>query len=182
MEDAAAFGRGLDYLYELRILLPEPDLIDLMLRPQRHLACIWIGQQLDALNGRLAELLWRCQQVLPQVQHPSVRLCAAPLAAEFNLDGLCCWPLQLAPQAEALILLDLGVLESSHWPSLLAHEYAHALAARPGHGTEFQDWLTQLCSALHLPLNRSTHGWNALPDYPRRSDRMAFWLGDTAAN
>ena len=174
------FQRGLNYLYALRLLLPQPDLIDLMLWPlYRDSASAWIGAQVDDLNAQLAELLEVCHQAVAPAERPSVQLYATPLAARFGLDGLCYWPIsQTGAQTEALILLDLGTLEPQDWLALLVHEYAHAICRLPGHGQLFQQQLAALCRTLNLELS-PTANWNALPLYPRRPDRIAFWLGET---
>jgi len=176
----AAFARGLDYLYELRSWLPEPDLIDVMLDPgDRIPVCSWIGANIGGLNASLEGLLLDCQACLLPCLRPEVRLFAAPLAAGFGLDGICCLPVAAAKLEPILIILDLGALEPHDWLSLLVHEYAHAISATPGHGTSFQQCLSLLCRALDLALPLSTPNWHSLPAYLPRLDRLAFWRGDT---
>ncbi len=147
-----------------------------MLLPQhRESACVWTGHHIEALNAQLALLLQACHNsVAPDWRTPDwpppIQLYAAPLAAGFGLDGICCWP-----AGQALILLDLGVLEPQHWPALLLHEYAHALSGQPGHHPVFQEILGLLSMAMGLEINGDN--WQSLPAYPRRRDRIAFWLG-----
>ncbi|NJO70727.1 MAG: hypothetical protein HC825_01445 [Oscillatoriales cyanobacterium RM1_1_9] len=183
LAEDAAFERGLTYLYDLRQQLPQSDLIELMLLPEaRRSACSWIGQHIDQLNLRLDALLQRCHQAVPQPAQLS--LYAAPLAARFQLDGICCWPMaepETKTKTEALVLLDLGVLAPQHWLRLLVHEYAHALCAQPGHGLKFQAALSMLCSALQIELPAS-ESWYALPAYPRTADRTAFWQGQPSSS
>jgi len=176
-----AVTEGLNYLYGLRSGLPEPDLIDVMLDPDYRLpVCCWIGENIVDLNASLAGLLADCQAcVLPSLR-PQVQLFAAPLAARFGLDGICCLPVAGSGLEPISILLDLGTLEPHDWLSLLVHEYAHALCATPGHDLQFQQWLSILCRALDLDLPQSASNWDSLPAYPRRLDRLAFWMGLTA--
>jgi hypothetical protein len=180
----ADFERGLEYLYALRVLLPLPDLIDLMLWPHYRHSAAWIGANLAAWNAQLAILLAQCHQAVAPAEPPQIRLCAAPLAARFGLDGLCCWP---TASSGALILLDLGTLHAQDWLLLLVHEYAHALCGRPGHDALFQQRLTALCLSLNLDLDLSqdlslnlsqTASWSTRPAYPRSPDRLSFWLGE----
>ena len=179
--DLLAVTQGLDSLYGLRSWLPEPDLIDVMLDPDYRLpVCRWIGENIVHLNASLSELLEDCQACLLPSLRPQVKLFAAPLAARFGLDGVCCLPVAGSGLESIPIILDLGTLEPPYWLSLLVHEYAHALSARPGHDLQFQQWLSMLCRALDLDLPQSDSNWNSLPAYPRRLDRLAFWMGATS--
>jgi hypothetical protein len=169
----AAFGRGLDYLYGLRSGLPQPELISLMLHPtHRESACLWIGEHIQALNAQLNPLLEACEECILPALRPQIHLFAAPLSPQFGLDGLCCLPQSPHPTR---ILLDLGVLEPQYWLNLLVHEYAHAVAAAAGHDLPFQRALSALCLGLDLELRGAD--WPTLPSYPRRENRLSFWLG-----
>ena len=170
-----AQGRGLDYLCSLRQGLPKPELVSLMLHPHRDSACAWIGEHFQSLNAALLLLLLACDAAVAPHRPPDLRLFAAPLDPRFELDGFCCLPSVFGPAQPTRILLDLGVLDQPHWLALLAHEYAHALVAAPGHDWPFQQALTTLCQTLHLDLHGDS--WPTLPRYPRRTDRLAFWRG-----
>ncbi len=177
-EQDPTFQKGLAYLYQVRALSPEPDLITLMQNPEHRLpACTWIGGQIDAINARLQTCLQQCQACFHPWQQRSVQVFAAPLSDPFGLDGLC--NLQTLP---VTILVDVGRVVAEDWLALVAHEYAHAQLGSSGHQTEFATVLTHLCLGLGLtlpaPLPVQETAWRVLPAYRTRTQPLSFWLGE----
>lgn len=49
--------RGLAYLYQMRSVAPEPELIDLVYQLElRRSICVWMGQHIETVNAHLADL------------------------------------------------------------------------------------------------------------------------------
>jgi hypothetical protein len=171
------FQRGLDYLYQSRLLAPEPNLIAVMHDPTHRVpVCTWIGQQVDLINARLQTCLQACEACFHPWQRPAVQIFAAPLANLFQIDGCC--NLQTEP---ITILVDVGRVIPEDWLALVVHEYAHAYLGLSGHRAEFVTVLTHLCLGLGLtlpyplPTNEST--WRSVPAYRSTIDPLSFWLG-----
>lgn len=175
-----AFQKGLAYLYQVRSLAPQPDLITLMQDPQhRLLACTWIGSQIDPINASLQNCLQRCQSCFHPWKQRPLQIFAAPLSQAAGLDGLC--NLQTQPTT---ILVDVGRVVAEDWLALVAHEYAHAHLGSSGHQADFVAVLTHLCLglelALPLPLPTQESAWRSLPPYRSPSQPLDFWLGKAA--
>lgn len=142
------FTRGLDYLYGLRSLAIDPDMIDIMHDPVHRIpVATWIGHNIDRINIALQALVQACDDCCYEVSRPQIQVWAAPLATSYNICGLC--NLQTQPTA---ILVDLGRVEPADWLALVVHEYAHAQAGSPGHHQDFATALVHLCRGLSLPL------------------------------
>lgn len=174
------FQRGLDYLYQIRSLVLEPDLIAVMHDPiYRVPVCTWIGQQIDLINARLQTCLQACEACFHPWQQPAVQILAAPLSSPFHLDGLC--NLHTAP---ITILVDVGRVVPEDWLALVVHEYAHAYLGLSGHQVEFVRVLTHLCLGLGLalpnPLPADESAWRSVPAYRSPTNPLSFWLGECA--
>lgn len=172
------FARGLDYLYGVRSLAPEPDMVDVMHNSvHRAPICQWIGQYIEQVNAALQVSLQACHRCISPSDRPLVKVLATPLAQSFQLDGLC--NLQTTP---ITILIDVGRLAPEDWWLLVAHEYAHAYARCPGHHQVFTDALTRLCLGLGVvPPSGAASPETDLPFYPPYEalpDSLAFWRGE----
>lgn len=142
------FTRGLDYLYGLRSLAIDPDMIDIMHDPDHRIpVATWIGENIDRLNTELQALVQACHDCFHETSQPPIQIWAAPLADVYNICGLC--NLQTQPTT---LLVDLGRVEPADWLALIVHEYAHAQAGTPGHHQDFATALIHLCRGLSLPL------------------------------
>jgi hypothetical protein len=140
--------RGLDYLYGLRSLAIDPDMIDIMHHPDHRIpVATWIGSNIDRINTELATLVQACADCCYESDQPQLQAWAAPLAQSYNICGLC--NLQTKPTT---LLIDLGRIARSDWLALVVHEYAHAQAGSPGHHQDFATALVRLCRGLSLPL------------------------------
>lgn len=174
---ADPFTRGLDYLYEVRRLLLEPDMIDLVYRlGDRIPICTWIGTHVDAVNAELNACLQACHACFHPWQQRPMQIFAAPLAASFGLDGVC--NIQADPIA---ILVDVGRVVPEDWLAIVAHEYAHAHLGSPGHHQEFAQTLAHLCLGLSLAPpawqpGQETH-LRSCPPCRSTHDPIAFWMG-----
>ena len=142
------FIRGLDYLYGLRSLAIDPEMIDVMHDPvMRVPVATWIGENIDRINAELQILVQACDDCFHETSRPQIQIWAAPLADAYNICGLC--NLQTQP---ITLLVDLGRVEPTDWLALVVHEYAHAQAGTPGHHQDFATALIHLCRGLSLPL------------------------------
>lgn len=172
-------ARGLDYLYGVRSLAQEPDLIDLVYDLQaRAPICTWIGQHIDEVNAALRVYLTACHNCFHPWQQKPIQIWAAPLSQAFGIDGFC--NLQTAP---ITILVDVGRVVPQDWLRLVLHEYAHASTGVPGHHQQFADVLSHLCLGLGIepPHNHSSKQLQ-LHSYPYcrpTQDPRAFWRGET---
>jgi hypothetical protein len=169
--------RGLDYLYGLRSLAIDPDMIDIMHEPVRRIpVATWIGKNIDRINTELATLVQACADCCYESDRPQLQAWAAPLAQSYNICGLC--NLQTKPTT---ILVDLGRVARSDWLALVVHEYAHAQAGSPGHHQDFATALVHLCRGLSLPLPAIEPGEeDNLRLYPACqivSDSWSWWQG-----
>lgn len=140
--------RGLDYLYGLRRLAIEPEMIDVMHDPVRRVpVATWIGNHIDRINIELQNLIKACNDCYYASDRPQIQAWAAPLAQSYKICGLC----NLRTQPITL-LVDLGRVAPSDWLALVVHEYAHAQAGTPGHHQDFAIALSHLCRGLSLSL------------------------------
>lgn len=172
------FTRGLDYLYGVRRLALEPEMIDLVYDLEKRIPiCIWIGEYIDAVNAHLNACLQACHDCFHLWQQPVVQIFAAPLAQSFGLDALCNF--QTSPIS---ILVDVGRMMPQDWLRVVAHEYAHAHAGTPGHHHQFAQSLTHLCLGLEIAVPLVQPGMEdklrSYPPYPPTADPLAFWRGE----
>lgn len=176
------FSRGLDYLYQIRTLAIEPDLIEVVHQLEERIPiCNWIGTQIDAVNAVLRRHVEACQGCFHPWEQRSIQIFAAPFADSFGIDGVCnlaCDPV--------VLLVDVGRVIPQDWLALVAHEFAHAQLGSPGHSTEFGRVLTHLCLGLGLALSseRSFESidWRSLPPYRKTTNPTAFWRGQSPPN
>jgi len=170
------FARGLDYLYVMRGLALDPEMVDLMFDLNaRSPICTWIGDRIDQVNSSLQQCLQACHRCFHLTDRPTVQIFAAPLAARFGIDGLC--NLSTTPTT---LLIDVGRVVPQDWLALVAHEYAHAHAGAPGHHSAFAHSLAHLCLGLaiaHPPA--SENRLRVYPSYRSTSDPLAFWRGES---
>ena len=142
------FTRGLDYLYGLRSLAIDPEMIDVMHDPVRRVpVATWIGKNIDRINAELQILVQACDDCFHETSRPQIQIWAAPLADAYNICGLC--NLQTQP---ITLLVDLGRVAPADWLALVVHEYAHSQAGSPGHHSDFAVALGHLCRGLSLEL------------------------------
>jgi hypothetical protein len=173
-----AFIRGLDYLYGVRSLAVEPDLVDLVYNlEQRDPICKWIGHSIDAINTHLNTYLQACHDCFHSWEQPAIQIFATPLAQSFGVDALCNF--QTHP---ITLLVDVGRVEPADWLLLVVHEYAHAHAGSPGHHQQFARSLTHLCLGLDIPppsfLPEMEDWLRFYPDYTPSRDPLKFWRGE----
>ncbi len=166
------FTRGLDYLYGLRSLAIDPDMIDVMHDPVRRVpVATWIGENIDRINTELQALVQACDDCFHKTSRPQIQIWAAPLAQSYNICGLC--NLQTKPTT---LLVDLGRVEPADWLALVVHEYAHAQAGTPGHHQDFAIALSHLCRGLSLKLPAIEPGKeDELRLYPSCQIVIASW-------
>lgn len=172
------FARGLDYLYAVRSLALDPDMIDQVYDlEQRVPICTWIGTHIEAINAQLVAHLQACHACFHAWEQPAVQVLAAPLASACGLDAFC--NLQTHPIS---ILVDVGRMLPQNWLYVVAHEYAHAHAGVPGHHQQFAQSLAHLCLGLGivLPPYRPDmeDDLRFYPYYQPTSDPIAFWRGE----
>jgi hypothetical protein len=171
------FARGLDYLYGVRSLALDPDLVAVVQDyPRREPICTWIGQHIEAVNRQLNAYLQVCHDCFAPATQPCLQIFAAPLAQSFGIDGLC--NLQTRP---ITLLVDVGRVVPHHWLRLVAHEYAHGYVGSPGHHSEFAQALEQLCRRLAIALPpQGFDREDCLRSYPPCQptlDPLSFWQG-----
>jgi hypothetical protein len=171
------FTRGLDYLYGLRSLAIDPEMIDIMHNPDHRISvATWIGNNIDRINTELQTLVQACDDCFHETSRPQIQIWATPLAQSYNICGLC--NLQTKP---ITLLVDLGRVEPTDWLALVVHEYAHAQAGTPGHHQDFAVTLTHLCRGLSLELPAVEPGQeDELRIYPHCqiiSDSLPWWQG-----
>lgn len=173
---------GLDYLYQMRTLAIEPDLISIVYDLEVRIpVCIGISHQIEGINSRLNTCLQACHDCFHPWQQQPMQIFAVPFSEAFGIDGLC--NLQTDP---ITLLIDVGRVVPDDWLALVAHEYAHAYLGSPGHQADFGRILTHLCLGLglHMPLDSLEQAidWHTLPFYQRTSHPLAFWLGCSSAS
>ena len=172
------FTRGLDYLYGMRSLALEPDMVDLVHDPiQRIPVCTWVGNTIDAINAQLQACLQVCHDCFHPWEQPTVQIFAVPLAQSFGLEAFCNFQ-----TATTTILVDAGRVMPQDWLRVVMHEYAHAHAGVPGHHPQFARSLTHLCLGLDIPPpteqpNMDQHLRSYPPCHPT-ADPLAFWRGE----
>ena len=170
------FARGLDYLYVMRSLTLDPEMVDLVFDlDTRSPICTWIGDRIEQVNGSLQQCLQACHHCFHPADQPAIQIFAAPLASRFGIDGLC--NLNTTP---ITLLIDVGRVVPQDWLALVAHEYAHAYVCSPGHHSEFAQSLAHLC--LGLAIANPPAAENRLrvyPPYRSTSDPLAFWRGES---
>ncbi|MDX2214399.1 MAG: hypothetical protein SFY66_14000 [Oculatellaceae cyanobacterium bins.114] len=169
--------RGLDYLYGVRSLALEPEMVDVVYDLEHRIPiCNWISQHVDAVNTQLNTYLQQCHDCFHPWEQPAIQIFAAPLAQSFGLDALCNF--QTRPIS---ILVDVGRLMPYDWLLVVAHEYAHAHAGFPGHHPSFARSLTHLCLGLAIPPPSYQPGMEENlrfhPPCIPTSDPLAFWRG-----
>lgn len=172
------FTRGLDYLYGVRSLALEPEMVDRMYDLEHRLPiCIWISEHIAAVNIQLNACLQACHACFHLWEQPCIQIFAAPLAQSFGLDALCNF--QTKPIS---ILIDVGRMMPKDWLLVVAHEYAHAHAGSPGHHQQFARSLSHLCLGLELaPPSWQPGREDSLrfyPGYLPTPDPLAFWQGE----
>ena len=177
---ADPFARGLDYLYGVRSLALEPEMVDRMYDLEhRRPICLWISEHIAAVNTQLNACLQACHACFHPWEQPLIQIFAAPLAQAFGLDALCNF--QTHPFS---LLIDVGRMQPSDWLLVVAHEYAHAHAGSPGHHESFAQSLSHLCLGLGIALPSWQPGredtLRFYPAYPPTQDPLAFWQGDGA--
>lgn len=171
------FTRGLDYLYGLRSLAIDSEMIDVMHDPVLRVpVATWIGENIDQVNTELQTLVQACHDCFYETSRPQIQIWAAPLAQSYNICGLC--NLQTQPTT---LLVDLGRVASVDWLALVVHEYAHAQAGSPGHHQDFAAALMHLCRGLSLELPAIAFGQEDIlrlyPDCQIVLDSWAWWQG-----
>ncbi len=169
--------RGYQYLDAVRQLALEPGMVDVTAHPRvRDRICLWIGKYIDAINAELNACLEACHGCFhPEVRRP-MQICAAPLAQEYGIDGLC--NILVEP---TVILIDVGRIAPHDWLSIVVHEYAHAHLGSPGHDRRFFEVLSHLCLGVGLapPIWQSNmemylRNW---PHCASMTNPLAFWMG-----
>ena len=176
LHSSDSFARGLDYLYVMRGLALDPEMVDLMFDLNtRSPICTWIGDRVDQVNASLQECLQTCHHCFHTADQPTIQIFAVPLASCFGIDGLC--NLSTTP---ITLLIDVGRVMPQDWLALVVHEYAHAYAGSPGHHSGFARSLAHLCLALAIADPPTTEDQlRVYPPYRSTSDPLAFWQGES---
>ncbi len=174
---ADPFTRGLDYLYAVRSLALDLEMVDLVYDLEHRVsACTWIGAHIPAVSAQLHTYLEVCHQCFHAWEQPPVQVFAAPLAQSFGLDAFCNFATN-----PITILIDVGRMMPRDWLLVMVHEYAHAHAGSPGHHEQYARSLTHLCRGLEIPLPPWKPGREEelrfYPSYPGIPDPLAFWQG-----
>jgi hypothetical protein len=171
------FTRGLDYLYGVRSLALEPEMISLIDdEMQRVPICTWIGTHIEAVNHQLNACLQACHECFHPWEQPLIQIYAVPIAQSYGLDACCNF--QTRPYT---ILVDTGRIRPQHWLPVVVHEYAHAHVGSPGHHQQFAQSLTHLCLGLEIPPPPPDAIEPYLRSYPPcwpTQDPLAFWRGE----
>ncbi|HEY9646338.1 MAG TPA: hypothetical protein V6C88_08225 [Chroococcidiopsis sp.] len=172
------FTRGLDYLYGVRSLALEPEMVDLVYDLEARIPiCTWIGHHIEAVNRQLRVYLQLCHDCFHPWEQPEIQVFAAPLAQSFGIDALC--NVQTQPLT---MLIDVGRVEPQDWLLLVAHEYAHAHAGRPGHHRQFAQSLAHLCLGLAIAPPPDQPGMEEnlrfYPSCAATQNPLAFWRGE----
>lgn len=169
---------GLDYLYAVRSLALNPDMVNLLhSASDRTAICRWLGSQIDGINSILHALLQACHHCFHTWERPPIQIFAVPLTDTYHLEGIC--NLHTRP---ITLLIDVGRAAPEEWLALVMHEYAHARAASPGHHHQFAQALAHLCLGLgYEPLPWQPGIESHLRAYPYTRpvlDPLAFWRGE----
>ncbi len=172
------FTRGLDYLYGVRSLALDSEMIDVVYDIDNRISlCAWIGKHIDAVNTQLEKHLQACHDCFHPWEQPVIQIFAAPFAQSFGIDALC--NLGTNP---ITILIDVGRVVPADWLLLVVHEYAHAHAGYPGHHEQFARSLTHLCLGLGIkPPPGKYRMESLLKSYPHcrpTQNPLAFWRGE----
>jgi hypothetical protein len=172
------FTRGLDYLYGVRSLALDSEMIDGVYDLDNRIPlCAWIGEHIDAVNRQLEDYLQACHGCFHLWEQPAIQIFAAPFAQSFGIDGLCI--LQTNP---ITILIDVGRVMPEDWLLLVVHEYAHAHAGYPGHHEQFARSLSHLCLGLGIAPPPWECGMESqlrfYPDCRPTHNPLAFWRGE----
>ncbi|QIR39540.1 hypothetical protein HCG51_24415 [Tolypothrix sp. PCC 7910] len=173
------FTRGLDYLYGVRSLALDAEMIDVVYDLEnRKSLCVWICEHIDAVNQQLEKCLQACHDCFHPWEQPTIQIFAAPIAQSFGIDALC--NLQTNP---ITILIDVGRVVPADWLALVVHEYAHAHAGSPGHHEQFARSLSHLCLGLGIappPLQPGMESYlRFYPDCRPTQNPLAFWRGES---
>jgi hypothetical protein len=179
LQNTPAYDAGVAYLNQIRSVLPNPQMVDIMdnLR-DRVIICNWIGQQIDRVNTLLQSHLDACHHCFVPLDRRSIQIFAVPLATSIRLDGFC--NINTTPTT---ILVDVGRVAPPDWLALVAHEYAHAHLGYAGHDRAYAQILSHLCLGLGLSPPSPQHSDVDLyswPPYPPALDPLAFWRGEKA--
>jgi len=171
------FTRGLDYLYGVRSLALDLEMVDRVYDVTHRVPiCTWIGKHIEAVNIQLNAYVKACHECFHAWEQPSIQIFAAPLAQSFGIDALCNFQTQ-----PLTILIDVGRVDPKDWLLLVVHEYAHAHAGSPGHHPQFARSLAHLCLGLEITPPPEQPGMeNSLRFYPHcrpTQDPLAFWRG-----
>jgi hypothetical protein len=172
------FVRGLDYLYGVRSLALEPEMVDRIYDlEQRTPICTWISDHIETVNLHLNACLQACHDCFHPWEQPAIQIFAAPLSQAFGLAALCNF--QTHPIS---ILIDVGRVIPQDWLLIVAHEYAHAHAGSPGHHQQFAQSLAHLCLGLGIapPPDQPGHEERLRfhPDCHPTPDPLMFWRGE----
>lgn len=172
------FARGLDYLYGVRSLALDLEMVDLVYDLEHRIPiCTWISEHIEAVNTQLNACLQACHDCFHPWEQPAIQIFAAPLAQSFGLDALCNF--QTNPIS---ILIDVGRVLLKDWLLVVAHEYAHAHVGYPGHHQQFAQSLAHLCLGLEIAPPPCQPGMEDslrfYPGYPPTQDPLAFWRGE----
>ncbi|BAY13080.1 hypothetical protein [Calothrix sp. NIES-2098] len=168
--------RGLDYLYGVRSLALDPEMIDIVYDLEnRKSLCVWISEHIDGVNRQLENYLQACHDCFHPWEQPAIQIYAAPLAQSFGIDALC--NLQTNP---ITILIDVGRVVPTDWLLLVVHEYAHAHAGSPGHHEKYARSLSHLCLGLGIapPEFGMESQLRFYPDCRPTQNPLAFWRGE----
>ncbi|UKP00336.1 hypothetical protein [Nostoc sp. UHCC 0870] len=171
-------ARGLDYLYGVRCLALDSEMIDVVYDMNNRIPlCAWISEHIDGVNRQLEKYLQACHDCFHPWEQPPIQICAAPIAQGFGIDALC--NLQTHP---ITILIDVGRVVPADWLRLVVHEYAHAHVGFPGHQEQFARSLSHLCLGLGIaPPPRESAIESHLRFYPDcrpTQNPLAFWRGE----
>jgi hypothetical protein len=172
-----SFARGLNYLYDMRRLAPEPEMVDVVHDLQQRIPiCAWLGQHIDQVNQQLEQCLQDCHNCFHPWERPAIQIFATPLSQGCDLAGVCNFCTD-----PITILVDVGRVVPQDWLAITMHEYAHAKVGSPGHHTAFAEILTHLCLGLNVapPVWQSAAEMeNSLRFYPpcrSTPDPLVFW-------
>jgi hypothetical protein len=174
------FARGLDYLYGVRSLAIDSEMIDAVYDLEHRIPlCTWIGKHIDAVNRELEGYLQVCHDCFHSWEQPEIQIFAAPIAQSFGIDGLC--NLQTNP---ITILIDVGRVVPADWLLLVVHEYAHGHVGFPGHHEQFARSLAHICLGLGIAPPPRESGMESqlrfYPDCRPTQNPLAFWRGELA--
>lgn len=168
--------RGLDYLYGLRSLALDPEMIDVIYDLDSRISlCGWISENIDAINYYLDRCLQVCHDCFHPWEQPAVQIFAAPIAQSFGINALC--NLQTDP---ITILVDIGRVMPEDWLLLVVHEYAHAHAGSPGHHEHYARSLAHLCLGLGIapPMDQCEDTLRFHPDCLPTRNPLSTWRGE----